>query len=81
MATAILAILASLLGLGAWWWKRRRSPSQQEPLRHMTPDSFVREGGTRYWKTRDEYIAMMGGGDRAPWVLRFEHLPNTKLSH
>ena len=32
MATAILAILAALLGLGAWWWKRRRSPSQQERL-------------------------------------------------
>ena len=48
----------------------------QEPLRHMSTDSFVREGGTRYWRSREEYIAMMGGGDQSPWVLRFEHLPN-----
>lgn len=27
---------------------------QQEPLRHMSLDSFVREGGTRYWKNRFE---------------------------
>lgn len=53
---------------------------QQEPLRNMSTDSFVREGGTRYWKNRDEYIDMMGGEDQAPWVLRFEHLSNAEVS-
>lgn len=48
----------------------------QEPLRHMNTDSFVREGGTRYWKDKAEYIAVMGGEDNTPWVLRFKHLPN-----
>ncbi len=46
---------------------------QQEPLAHMSTDSFVREGGTRYWKDKAEYIQMMGGPDKVPWVLRFEH--------
>jgi hypothetical protein len=48
----------------------------EEPLRHMDADSFHREGGFRYWKTKAEYVEMMGGPDKTPWVLRFEHLPN-----
>lgn len=47
----------------------------QEELRVMSTDSFVREGGTRYWKDKAEYIAVMGGEYKTPWVLRFEHLP------
>jgi hypothetical protein len=46
----------------------------QEPMRHMGIDSFVREGGTRYWKSLAEYISMMGGPEEVPWVLRFEHI-------
>ena len=48
---------------------------RQERLGDMSQDSFVREGGTRYWRDREEYIACMGGADLVPWVLRFEHDP------
>jgi hypothetical protein len=47
---------------------------RQERLGDMTEDSFLREGGTRYWANREAYIEMMGGPDLCPWVLRFEHL-------
>jgi hypothetical protein len=47
---------------------------QPERLADMSDDSFVREGGTRYWPTREAYIEMMGGPDLIPFVLRFEHL-------
>jgi hypothetical protein len=46
-----------------------------ERLGDMTEDSFVREGGTRYWPDLAAYIAAMGGPDMVPYVLRFEHLP------
>lgn len=39
----------------------------------MTEESFIREGGTRYWSSRAEYIDVMGGPDLVPYVLRFEH--------
>ena len=45
-----------------------------ELLGDMSEDSFVAEGGTRYWANRAAYIEMMGGPDKTPWVLRFEHL-------
>ncbi len=45
-----------------------------ERLGDMSDDSFLREGGTRYWPNRAAYIAMMGGPDLWSWVLRFEHL-------
>ena len=51
-------------------------------LNHMTEDSFHREGGTRYWPSREAYIEMMlsqGKGDR-PYVLRFEHLENQEIT-
>lgn len=44
-----------------------------ERLGDMSDDSFIREGGTRYWADRDDYIAAMGGPDGAPYVIRFEH--------
>ena len=47
-----------------------------ERLGDMTQDSFVREGGTRYWPDLAAYIAAMGGPALVPYVLRFEHLPN-----
>lgn len=47
-----------------------------QPLFEMTEDSFQREGGTRYWPTRDAYIEAMGGPLRVPYVLRFEHIPS-----
>ncbi len=40
----------------------------------MSNDSFIREGGTRYWRNRRDYINIMGGPDLIPYVLRFEHL-------
>lgn len=46
----------------------------QQRLGDMTQDSFVREGGTRYWPTLAAYIEMMGGPNETPWVLRFRHL-------
>jgi len=49
---------------------------QQEALCGMSQDSFFREGGTRYWRDRAEYVEVMGGAHRVPWVLRFEHLKN-----
>jgi hypothetical protein len=47
---------------------------KKERLANMSQDSFEREGGTRYWKDREDYIAAMGGPDEVPYVLRFEHL-------
>ena len=49
---------------------------RQERLADMTEESFEREGGTRYWVDREDYIRCMGGGDLVPYVLRFEHLMN-----
>ena len=46
-----------------------------ERLGDMSEDSFQREGGTRYWRGRADYIDCMGGADRVLYVLRFEHLP------
>ena len=45
-----------------------------ERLGDMSQDSFIREGGTRYWADREAYIEAMGGPDLVPWVLRFEHM-------
>lgn len=45
-----------------------------ERLGDMSQDSFEREGGTRYWRDREDYIDCMGGPDLVPYVLRFEHL-------
>jgi hypothetical protein len=45
-----------------------------EWLGDMSEDSFEREGGRRYWANRAAYIEAMGGKDRVPYVLRFEHL-------
>jgi hypothetical protein len=61
---------------------KRMHPSRvvfcrQERLGDMIEDSFVREGGTRYWLDRDAYIDAMGGPDLRPYVLRFEHLEET----
>lgn len=47
---------------------------ERQRLGDMTEASFLAEGGTRYWSDREEYIAVMGGPDLVPWVLRFEHL-------
>ncbi len=48
---------------------------KQEPLSEMTQESFEREGGTRYWPSKAAYVLMMGGPDKIPWVMRFEHFP------
>lgn len=47
---------------------------RKERLGDMSEDSFIREGGTRYWPDREAYIEAMGGPDRVPYVLRFEHM-------
>ena len=49
-----------------------------ERLKHMSEDSFLREGGIRYWRDREDYIECMGGEARVPYVVRFEHLPNAE---
>lgn len=46
----------------------------QELLGDISEESFEREGGTRYWKDRAAYIAMMGNPQRVVYVLRFEHV-------
>jgi len=48
---------------------------RRERLGDMSEESFRREGGTRYWPSREAYIEAMGGPDKVPYVLRFEHLP------
>jgi hypothetical protein len=45
-----------------------------ERLGDMGDISFEREGGTRYWPNKQAYIDMMGGPDKVPYVLRFEHM-------
>ena len=54
---------------------------RQERLGDMTEESFQREGGTRYWPSREDYIFAMGGSNLVPFVIRFEHLhpESTKL--
>ena len=47
---------------------------RKERLGDMSRDSFLREGGTRYWENRQAYIKAMGGPDLVPYVIRFEHL-------
>jgi len=47
---------------------------RQERLGDMSEDSFIREGGTRYWEDREAYIEAMGGPDAVPYVIRFEHI-------
>ena len=46
----------------------------QQPLGDMSEDAFIAEGGTRYWKDREEYIEVMGGEEKIPWVLVFKHV-------
>lgn len=46
---------------------------KKECLADMTDESFIREGGTRYWSDKDAYIEAMGGWWKTPYVLRFEH--------
>lgn len=45
-----------------------------ELLLELSEDSFIREGGTRYWPDRTAYIAAMGDPTDLVYVLRFEHL-------
>lgn len=47
---------------------------RRERLGDMSQESFLREGGTRYWDSREDYIDAMGGPDLVPYVLRFEHI-------
>ena len=47
-----------------------------ECLFELSEESFIREGGTRYWPNRHAYIAAMGDPTDLVYVLRFEHLPN-----
>ena len=58
---------------------KRMHPSRvvfchKERLGDMSEDSFIREGGTRYWHDREAYIDAMGSPDLVPYVLRFEHI-------
>lgn len=47
---------------------------RKERLGDMTENSFLREGGRRYWPNRKAYIEAMGGANLEPYVLRFLHL-------
>lgn len=49
---------------------------RRERLGDISEESFQREGGTRYWRDRDEYIKSFGDPDDEVYVLRFEHLPD-----
>lgn len=46
----------------------------REMLGDMTQESFLAEGGTRYWNDLNEFIEMMGGPCAEPYVLTFEHV-------
>jgi len=50
---------------------------RRERLGYISEKSFIREGGKRYWPDRKSYIEAMGGPDRIPYVIRFEHLKKT----
>jgi hypothetical protein len=52
---------------------------EQQALANMTDESFEREGGTRFWPNKATYIRKMGGPDKTPFVLRFEHLGFERL--
>ena len=45
-----------------------------ERLGDMSEDSFMREGATLYWESREAYIEAIGGADKVAYVLRFSHL-------
>ena len=46
----------------------------KELLGLMTEEHFQREGGTRFWKDREEFIEYMGGPARIAWVVEFKLL-------
>lgn len=45
-----------------------------QALKDMPDDHFEREGGTRYWKDKAEYIEFMGGPDEVYTVIEFERI-------
>src|SRR4030042_739988 len=46
----------------------------RECIDEITEEHFRREGGTRYWRGREECIEAMGGILCAPWVIEFERV-------
>lgn len=49
---------------------------RRQKLENMTYQSYLKEGGQRYWRywpNRRAYVEMMGGKHRRPWVLVMEH--------
>lgn len=53
-------------------WLRITHTLRYEPLRKMPDSDFEAEGGTRYWKNKEDFIEAMGGPDAEYWVVRFE---------
>jgi uncharacterized protein YqfB (UPF0267 family) len=44
----------------------------KEKLDKMTDSHFKREGGTMYWKNKQEFIKMMKARGDEPWVVEFK---------
>jgi len=45
----------------------------RQSMYSMTDEDFEREGGARYWKDKEEFITMMGGPAKMPWVVEFDY--------
>ena len=55
------------------WIRLTKTPYRQR-LSDMPDDHFEREGGTMYWKNKQEFIEMMGGETKELWVVEFEKI-------
>jgi len=52
---------------------RLTSDPYKQRLSDMPDPHFEREGGTRYWRDKAEFIEVMGGPDAVPWVIEFDY--------
>ena len=64
---------ARVLGIG----RITRDPYLQQ-LNFMSDDHFEREGGTRYWVSKDAFIKAMGGRWEFRWVVEFERVGGSR---
>ena len=86
MAASILAIIATLVGLGAWWWKRRaarqESPLDQNRERYRQIDDDIASGdaaqnAAHLASDLDECDRLLRERDRK---LREQHASQSDLS-
>jgi len=53
----------------------------KQKLKFMPDSHFEREGGTRYWSDKAEFIVAMGGPEKALWVIEFVKIDVCDIIH